>query len=79
MSLHATYFDSVINYKICFQNLTVSEYNKLFDFLLTKFNDNSYDFVNTELNHNMYSAVWLKFNDEKDELKFKLLWEHSGN
>jgi hypothetical protein len=74
MSLQATYFDNVINYSVCFQNVSVDEFITLHDFLIDKFEKNSCDMVYSELHYNYYAAVWLKFYNEQDELRFKLLW-----
>jgi hypothetical protein len=74
MSLQATYFGNVINYKVCFQNVSVDEFNTLHNFLVEKFERNSYDMVYSDLQYPYYAAVWLKFYNEQDELRFKLLW-----
>jgi len=74
MSLTASYFDNCINYKVCFQHVSVDEYNELYDFLTKRFDKNSYDILYPEEFNGRYSAIWIKFYNEQEELKFKLLW-----
>ena len=75
MSLAATYFNSVINYKFCFQNVTENELKQLKDFLEDKFDEDVYDLAYSEFQYTKYIAIWLKFYNQENELKFKLLWK----
>lgn len=77
MSLYATFFDSVINYNVCFQNLSESEFNILNTFLEERFKKESYELLKTESNQfHLRYVVWIRFESEQDELKFKLMWEN---
>lgn len=77
MSLKATYLTNVINYRICIQNLTVDEHWILEDFLSSKFKIEDFIMLSSKSYHDsLYAAVWLKFHDEQNELKFKLLWNY---
>lgn len=78
MSLIASYFDNVINYSVCFQHVSVIEFDTLKEFLESKFDKSAYDIVysKSEVFYACYAAVWLNFYKEQDELRFKLLWEN---
>jgi hypothetical protein len=79
MSLEASYFDNVINYSVCFQDVSVNELDTLLHFLESKFSKDVYEVVYSDSHlYIMKYVVWLKFHDKPSELLFKLIWPLKG-